>query len=56
MEIPTDIMLPFFNCKLNIFSITFDIDILALFLRRGEKEVIVLDETKPKFIEEIEVE
>lgn len=31
-------------------------DILALFLRRGEKEVIVLDETKPKFIEEIEVE
>lgn len=31
-------------------------DILALFLRRGEKEIIVLDETKPKFIEEIEVE
>lgn len=30
-------------------------DILALFLRRGEKEVLVLDETKTKFIEEIEV-
>lgn len=30
-------------------------DILALFLRRGEREIIVLDETKPKFIEEIEV-
>ncbi|MBR3697584.1 MAG: hypothetical protein IKM97_04930 [Clostridia bacterium] len=30
-------------------------DILALFLRRGEKEIIVLDENKPKFIEEIEV-
>ena len=30
-------------------------DVLALFLRRGEKEIIVLDETKPKFIEEIEV-
>lgn len=25
-------------------------DILALFLRRGEKEIIVLDENKPKFI------
>lgn len=31
-------------------------DVLALFLRRGEKEIIVLDENKPKFIEEIEVE
>lgn len=30
-------------------------DVLALFLRRGEKEIIVLDETKPRFIEEIEV-
>lgn len=28
-------------------------DILALFLRRGEKEIIILDETKPKLIEEI---
>jgi hypothetical protein len=30
-------------------------DILALFLRRGEKEIIVLDEKNVKFIEEIEV-
>ena len=30
-------------------------DVLALFLRRGEKEIIILDETRPKFIEEIEV-
>lgn len=29
--------------------------ICILFLRRGEKEIIVLDETKLKFIEEIEV-
>lgn len=28
-------------------------DVLALFLRRGEKEIIILDETKPKLIEEI---
>lgn len=30
-------------------------DVLALFLRRGEKEIIVLDESKPQFIEEIEI-
>lgn len=30
-------------------------DILALFLRRGEKEIIVLDENKAKLIGEIEV-
>lgn len=30
-------------------------DVLALFLRREEKEILVLDETKPRFIEEIEI-
>lgn len=30
-------------------------DVLALFLRRGEKEIIVLDENKPVFVEEIEI-
>ncbi len=30
-------------------------DVLALFLRRGEKAIIVLDETKPKYIEKIEI-